>query len=69
MNSISNDSFAQMEAWMREAVANAIEEHRQIGHSIVVWQDGRVVRVPPSQLTPRELPGDEKFDDEAASNK
>ncbi len=54
---------------MREAVANAIEEHRQIGHSIVVWQDGRVVRVPPSQLTPRELPGDEKFDDEAASNK
>ena len=38
-----------------------------MGRSIVVWQDGRVVHVPPSQLTPRALPGDEKLDDEAVS--
>lgn len=66
MSSTAKNALTQMEEWVQEAAANAIEEHRRMGRSIVVWQDGRVVRIPPSQLTPRALPGDEKFDDEAA---
>ena len=67
MNQSVQEWFAQFDSLAKEATLNAIEEHRRMGRSIVVWQDGRVVRVPPSQLTPRALPGDEKFDDDIAS--
>ena len=60
MNQSPEAWFAEFNDLAQEAVLNAIEEHRRMGRSIVVWQDGRVVRVPPSQLTPRALPGDEK---------
>ncbi len=66
MNQSPEEWFAQFNNLAQEAVLNAVEEHRRMGRSIVVWQDGRVVRVPPSQLTPRALPGDEIFDAEAA---
>lgn len=32
------------------AVARTIEEHRQSGDPIVVWKNGRVVRIPASKL-------------------
>jgi len=31
---------------LRIAVANVIEEHRQSGDPIVVWKNGKVVRIP-----------------------
>lgn len=43
----------------QEAVSQAIETHRRMGRSIVIWQSGQIVRVPPQKLTPRTLPGDE----------
>lgn len=39
----------------REAVARAIERHRRLGESIVIWRDGQIVIVPPEEIPPREL--------------
>ena len=33
----------------------AIETHRRMGRSIVVWQGGQIVQIPPEQIAPRDL--------------
>ena len=38
----------------KEAVAEAINEHRRNGVPIAVWRNGKVVLVPPSQMMVRE---------------
>ena len=43
----------------REAVLDAIEIHRRMGRSIVVWEDGQVKHIKATDLKPRPLPGDE----------
>jgi hypothetical protein len=35
---------------LREAVAEAIAEHKLRGHPIVVWRDGKVVTIPPEEI-------------------
>jgi len=40
---------ADVEMAFREAVAAAIEEHHRAGRSVPIWQDGRVVMLPPEQ--------------------
>jgi hypothetical protein len=35
---------------LKEAVADAIAEHKRMGRSIVVWRDGKVVKVPPEEI-------------------
>ena len=35
---------------MKRAVREALIEHKKLGFSIVVWQDGRVVEIPPDQI-------------------
>ena len=32
----------------------AVEMHRRLGHHIVIWKDGKVVRVPPEAIPPAE---------------
>jgi len=39
---------------LKEAVAEAIDEHRRNGVPIAVWRNGKVVLVPPSQMMVRE---------------
>jgi hypothetical protein len=34
---------------LKEAAAEAISEHKRIGRPIVVWRDGRVVKIPPEE--------------------
>jgi hypothetical protein len=34
------------------AAARAVEEHRRAGVPLVYWRDGKVVLVPPDELTP-----------------
>ena len=46
-------------ACAQEAVADAIETHRRMGRSIVVWKDGRVQHIKPKDIKPRVLPHDE----------
>ncbi len=33
----------------------AIETHRRMGRSIVVWEDGAVKHIPPEEIEPRDL--------------
>ena len=35
---------------LKEAVRKAIEEHRRAGQPIVVWQDGKVAKIPANKL-------------------
>lgn len=35
---------------LRIAVAKTIEEHRRSGDPIVIWKDGRVVKIPASRI-------------------
>jgi hypothetical protein len=35
---------------LKEAVADAIAEHKRIGRSIVIWRDGKVVKIPPEEI-------------------
>jgi hypothetical protein len=35
---------------LREAVAEAIAEHKLRGHPIIIWRDGKVVAIPPEEI-------------------
>ncbi len=39
---------------MRKAVANVIADHKRTGDPIVIWRDGKVVKVPADQIEVRE---------------
>lgn len=39
---------------LRKAVAKAIADHKRTGDPIVIWKDGKVVRVPADQIEVRE---------------
>jgi hypothetical protein len=41
---------ARAEMALKEAVADAIAEHKRMGRSIVVWRDGKVVKIPPEEI-------------------
>lgn len=38
---------------IKAGVADALEEHRRMGRSIVIWRDGEVVTIPASEIPPR----------------
>lgn len=40
---------------LRIAVANTIEEHRRTGDPIVVWKNGRVVKIPANKIPRRKM--------------
>lgn len=39
---------------MRSAVAKVVLTHRRLGLPLAIWRDGKVVEVPPDQLTEHE---------------
>ncbi len=39
---------------MKRAVEKTIEEHRRTGDPIVIWRDGKVVKIPADQMEVRE---------------
>jgi|GEM_PF-2042533 len=41
---------AQITAALRLGVREALWQHKQLGHHVVVWRDGRVQRIPPEQI-------------------
>ena len=50
----SNLLAYQAEKAFKEAVAEAIYEHKRKGIPIVVWRDGKVVEIAPEQIEVRE---------------
>lgn len=39
---------------LKKAVAHAIADHKRTGDPIVIWQDGKVVKIPAEQIEVRE---------------
>lgn len=44
-------SHQQVLAAARQGVRAALKSHKKAGHHIVVWQDGKVVRLPPGKIS------------------
>ncbi|HCX90557.1 MAG: hypothetical protein COW04_06310 [Deltaproteobacteria bacterium CG12_big_fil_rev_8_21_14_0_65_43_10] len=66
-NPKSNLLAYQAEKALKEAVAEAIVEHKRKGIPIVVWRDGKVVEIAPEQIEVREpqseyIPSEKKSD-------
>ncbi|MCE5264175.1 MAG: hypothetical protein LLG97_11645 [Deltaproteobacteria bacterium] len=40
---------------MKEAVAEALAEHKRLGNPIAVWRDGKAVWVPPEEIVVPEV--------------
>jgi hypothetical protein len=40
----------KVEASVDAGIALALDEHRRMGRSIVVWRDGKVVTIPPEEI-------------------
>jgi hypothetical protein len=43
---------------LKEAVAEALAEHKLRGHPIAIWRDGKVVIVPPEEIVAPEAKED-----------
>jgi len=53
----SSDVMQKAEKALRVAVAKTIEDHRLSGDPIVVWKNGKVVRIPASRIPPAKSVG------------
>ncbi len=41
---------ARLDYLAKEAVRDALREHKRLGQSVVVWQDGKVVTIAPEDI-------------------
>jgi len=57
---IDLDSDEEVGYALGAAVRNALREHKRLGQSVAVWQDGKVVT-----LAPEDIPVDLADDDQA----
>jgi hypothetical protein len=46
----SEELDRKIDAGIKRAVAEALEEHRRMGRAVVVWKNGRIVTIPPSEI-------------------
>jgi hypothetical protein len=51
MNALSLDDQVALDA-LRRAVAQALDRKRRLGQYAVIWQEGRIVRLEPQDITP-----------------
>jgi hypothetical protein len=56
----SEELDRKIDAGIKQAVSEALEEHRRMGRAIVVWKDGKVVTVPPSEIPTRNVEPDDR---------
>jgi hypothetical protein len=49
-NDAVDSAVQRIEAVMQQAVRQALWEHKQLGHHIIVWRDGQVVRLSPDEI-------------------
>lgn len=55
---LDKDLFEKIDLGVRMGAARAKADHKKAGRSIVVWQDGKIVKIPPGKI---EIP--EEFKD------
>ena len=44
------DLSAQIQKGFREGVRKAVAEHKKAHHEISIWQNGKVVKIPPEKI-------------------
>jgi uncharacterized protein (DUF2249 family) len=49
---IPDQLSTQIDARVKQAIANAIERHRKLGESISIWKEGKVVTLTADQIPP-----------------
>lgn len=54
----------RFEIGLRRGVSKALDEHKKLGHSIVVWQDGKIVKIPPEDIVVPPYPDDSEIIDD-----
>lgn len=51
MNSTKKlDLHERIDLGVRRGVARALAEHKKAGRSIVIWKDGKIVKIPPEEI-------------------
>jgi len=54
-SNLSDKSMAfRAEEALKKAVAKAIADHKRTGDPIVIWRDGKIVKIPAEQIEIRE---------------
>ena len=44
------DLFEKIDFGVRRGAARALARHKKLGNSIAIWQNGKVVKIPPEQI-------------------
>lgn len=57
-----SEESARMLGFAQQAVAEAIERHRRLGESIVIWRDGKIVTLTAEEIPPQDLDAFRKND-------
>jgi hypothetical protein len=47
-----------IDAALRRAVQDALRRHKRLGNSVVVWRDGKVVRLRPEEIPDLDPPAE-----------
>jgi hypothetical protein len=45
-----DELFKKIDLGVRIGAARALAEHKKAGRSIVVWKEGKVVKIPPEEI-------------------
>ena len=57
-NKEKNDLNKKIDLGVRRGAAKAQSEHKKAGRPIYIWEDGKVVKVPPDKIAIPEEQGD-----------
>ena len=57
------DILKQINIGVRRGVAKALDEHKRMGRPIVIWENGKIVHVPPEDIVIPEYPDDHQLDE------
>lgn len=47
-----NHLHQQIDNGVKKAISEAIEKHRKLGESVAIWENGKVVILPPDRIPP-----------------
>lgn len=58
----NEEKFLVITRGAQQAVSEAIERHRRLGESIVIWRDGKIVTLTADEIPPQDLDAFKKKD-------
>ena len=61
-NSRNIDILKRFDIGVRRGVAKALREHKRLGQPIVIWKDGKVVKVAPEDIKVPPYPDDSELE-------